>query len=237
MSPNQQLAEKSSIKAARVLAAAGELLLTRGSRGVTIADVAQRAHIGKGTVYLYWKTKEDLLIDLIGGDFLALADRVMAAVTADPDLARPSRLCVNVLSTAADHPFVSALQHHDDLLGVLAHDPRSADLLDQLGPDSMLHTALPLWRANGMARTDWDPAEQTFALHSIITGFLETTRRRPSRPAVVDPEAVLAATVTALLGPDQATPEQVRATAAEGIRLLGEARTTALSILRHPELL
>jgi AcrR family transcriptional regulator len=60
----------------RVLAAAGELVLARGSRGVTIAEVARRAHIGKGTVYLYWKTKEDLLLDLVCRDFLALADEI-----------------------------------------------------------------------------------------------------------------------------------------------------------------
>ena len=52
--------EQQSTKAARLLASAGELLLSRGARGFTVADVAKRAHVGKGTVYLYWPTKEDL---------------------------------------------------------------------------------------------------------------------------------------------------------------------------------
>lgn len=227
----------SSPKAARILAAAGELLLGRGSKGVTIAEVAQKAHVGKGTVYLYWKTKEDLLLDLVCRDFLALADEVVASVTADPDLARPSRLCPNMLHTAAAHPYVSALQSNDgDLLGVLADDPRSTRLLDTLGPDAVMHGILPIWRDNALARTDWTVEDQAFALHALVTGFLKTTTGPRSRIPVADPERVFAATVTTLLGPERATPEQVRAAAAEGIRHLAAARGTALELIGLPTL-
>ena len=98
------LPEQSSPKAARILAAAGDLLLHRGSRGVTIADVAQKAHVGKGTVHLYWDAKEDLLLGLIGRDLLALADGFTAALAADPDLARPSRLAPRLLQALDDTP-------------------------------------------------------------------------------------------------------------------------------------
>lgn len=217
-------------KAARILAAAGELLLGRGSKGVTIAEVARKAHIGKGTVYLYWKTKEDLLLDLVCRDFLAMADEVTSAVTADPDLARPSRLCPNMLHVAAEHPYVSALTRNDeDLLGVLTDDPRSARLLDTLGPDAVMYRILPIWRAHDLARTDWSLADQALALHSLVTGFLTTTGG--SRPRVDDPERVLAAAVTALLGPERATPEQVRAAAEEGIRDLAVERASALDLI------
>jgi AcrR family transcriptional regulator len=42
-----------SDRADRILDAAGDLLLRLGYRKVTIEDVAQRAGIGKGTVYLH----------------------------------------------------------------------------------------------------------------------------------------------------------------------------------------
>ena len=64
-----------------MLAAASELLVGRGARGFTVADVAQRAHVGKGTVYLYWPTKEDLLIGLIGRGFLSLVDDLIDRLT------------------------------------------------------------------------------------------------------------------------------------------------------------
>ncbi len=222
------LPESGSPKAARILAAAGELLLGRGSRGVTIADVAQRAHVGKGTVYLYWKSKEDLLIGLVCRDFIALADAVTAEVTADPDLARPSRLCPNMLRHAKEHPFVDALQRGDDhLLGVLTDDPRAAELLDHLGLDGVMHRILPLWRANGLARTDWPVAEQAFALQALTAGFITT--RIPA--TVTDPAKVLAAAVTALLGPENATDAQVRTAAEQGLGMLADGRAKALKIV------
>ena len=58
----------------QVIEAAGDLLIVRGAKGFTVADVAQRAHVGKGTVYLYWPTKEDLLVGLVGRAFLGLVD-------------------------------------------------------------------------------------------------------------------------------------------------------------------
>ncbi|WP_103334844.1 TetR/AcrR family transcriptional regulator [Amycolatopsis sp. CA-126428] len=229
------LPEHSSPKAARILAAAGELLLARGSKGVTISDVATRAHIGKGTVYLYWKTKEDLLLGLISRDFIGLADAVTEAVTADSDLARPSRLIPRMLTTAARHPFVDALRRGDDgLLGALTEDPRAAKLLETLSPDAMMSGVLPIWRRHALARTDWPLAEQALALHALLTGFMAAPVPSRFRPEPVVPEQVLAKSVTALLGPERATPAQVRATAAEGSQALAEARETALELISAP---
>jgi AcrR family transcriptional regulator len=87
--PIRDLPERHSTRAARLLAAAGDLLIGRGAKGFTVADVAARAHVGKGTVYLYWPTKEDLLIGLIGRAFLRLLDDLIEQLSADPGLARP----------------------------------------------------------------------------------------------------------------------------------------------------
>lgn len=227
-----ELPEHGSPKAARILAAAGELLLGRGSKGVTIAEVATKAHVGKGTVYLYWKTKEDLLLGLISRDFIALADEVVAAVTADPELARPSRLGPNMLEVAARHPYVNALQTGDDvLLGVLADDPRSATLLETLGAGAFLHHILPIWRRHDLARDDWDVADQAFALQALLAGFLTAAPSLKGRLPVDDPARVFAASITALLGPERATPEQVKLAAEEGIRSLEGGRSVALDII------
>ncbi|WP_063062338.1 TetR/AcrR family transcriptional regulator [Nocardia sienata] len=220
-----ELPEHSSPKAARILAAAEDLLLGTGSKGMTIADVARKAHVGKGTVYLYWDSKEDLLMSVVGRDFLAMAEEITAAVIADPDLARPSRLCPFLLRVAAMHPYANALMARDDkLLGALAADRRITRLFDTLGPDAMMHDVLPFWRADGMARTDWPLADQAFALQALTTGFLATAADRSPRSRTVDPESVLAAAVTALLGPENATPDQVKSTADKGLRLLAQRR-------------
>jgi AcrR family transcriptional regulator len=216
-----------SDKAARILAAARELVFKRGFRGVTVAEIAAKAYVGKGTVYLYWDTKEDLFHGLLVRDFLAMLDGYVEELAGDPELFRPNRLFPRLVTSVVDHPFVRALHARDsDLLGVLADHPRSRQLLDRLGPDALMHTVLPVWRRYRLARTDWPLDEQAYALRALMTGFLdaETTPRAASDLTADARVRIMSAAATTLLGPEQAGPDDVQATAREGLRLLGEAR-------------
>ena len=225
------LPERHSSTAARLLTAANDLLLGRGAKGFTVADVAARAHVGKGTVYLYWPTKEDLLIGLIGRSFLRVLDDLVQQLDDDPALARPSRFCPMMLHAATSQPLVAALQRHDDdLLGLLADHPRSVALNDALGPSAVLDAMVPLWRSDGLARTDWDIADQTFALHALITGvalsLIGTSLEPPD-----DRLRVLGTAVTALLGPERASQKQLRRTAAGIIEFLRGGQSAALRLI------
>ena len=228
------LPEHGSDKAARILAAARELVLRRGVKGVTVAEIAEKAHVGKGTAYLYWKTKEDLLLGLFARDFLAFVGEEIEVLAADPDVARPHRLCRRIAGAALERPFVRALQTGDaDLLGALAGHPRATELLDELGPAGLVYMVLPVWRQHRLARTDWPLDEQAYALQALISGFLATATRTSALRSVTveNPEKVMAAAVTALLGPEEADPADVRAAAAEGLRLLQEKREAVLATI------
>lgn len=231
--PSVDLPEQHSTKAARLLAAAGELLLGRGARGFTVADVAKRAHVGKGTVYLYWPTKEDLLIGLVGRGFLGLLDGLIQRLSDEPDLARPSRFCPMMLDVATGQPLLAALQRHDeDLLGVLADHPRSVALHDALGPSAVIGAMLPVWRRHGLARSDWDTTDQAFALHGLISGIaLQIVGPTPGPRPAGDPLDVFSAAVTALLGPERANQKQMRSAATEIIEFLSDGRATVLGLM------
>lgn len=231
--PSVDLPEQHSTKAARLLAAASDLLLGRGARGFTVADVAHRAHVGKGTVYLYWPTKEDLLIGLVGRGFLGLLEDLIRRLGEDPDLARPSRFCPTMLDAATSQPLLAALQRHDEnLLGILADHPRSVALHDALGPSAVIGAVLPVWRTHGLARTDWDTADQAFALHGLVTGIaMSLVGPAPAPGPAGSPLTVLSAAVTALLGPEQADEAQLRSTATEIIAFLNRGRETALGLI------
>ena len=226
------LPEQHSAKAARLLAAASDLLVARGVKGFTVADVAQRAHVGKGTVYLYWPTKEDLLVGLIGRNFMSIMDGLIQQITDEPDLVRPSRFCPMMLQTVTTNPLISAMQdHNEDLLGVLANHPRSVSLHSTLGPSAMLHGVLPIWRRHGLAREDWEVTDQAIALHLLITGAVLSQLRPVPDWVDVDPLRVLGPAVTALLGPERANRKQVQTTATEIIEFLHEGQAAALHIL------
>lgn len=220
--------------AARVLTAANELLLGRGAKGFTVADVAARAHVGKGTVYLYWPTKEDMLIGLVGRGFLHILDNLIAQFDDDPTLARPSRFCPTMVQTATKQPLIAALQRHDDdLLGVLAEHPRSVALNETLGPGAVLDAVLPLWRRDGLARTDWEQADQAFALRALVTGV---TLAIVGDPVTADHRLrVFGDAVTALLGPERTNQKKLRATADGIVAFLRDGRAAALLLINSAD--
>ncbi len=67
---NEQLARRASI-----LAAARELFFEKGFMDATIDDIADRCSLAKGTIYLYFKSKEELYMAVMAeGMNLLLAD-------------------------------------------------------------------------------------------------------------------------------------------------------------------
>jgi AcrR family transcriptional regulator len=49
----------------QILEAAREVFSQKGYNEVTVADITSQAGIAKGTLYLYWKSKEDLFLEVI----------------------------------------------------------------------------------------------------------------------------------------------------------------------------
>ncbi|MDX6237604.1 MAG: hypothetical protein QOG10_2419 [Kribbellaceae bacterium] len=222
-------------KAERILAVTRDLLLKRGVRGVTVAEIAERAHVGKGTVYLYWDTKEELFFSLLAHDFLATLDEFTAVIQRDPEAMRPRRLVPLIVRSCLDHPFVRAIQTSDvDTLGLLTEYPLTKELLATAGTGRTMHELLPLWRRYGLARTDWDLDDQAFALEAIVGGFfaLESGLLPKPEGAVDDSAAVLAATTRALIEPDNPTDE-VGPAATEALASLAETRSIVVALLEH----
>lgn len=163
-------------KAARILAAAEDLVLKRGFKGITIAEVATKAHVGKGTVYLYWRTKESLFLELVVRSFCITLDELGDQLRDRPELSRPEQLCPHLVHAMLERPLVRALQTHDaEVLGALTDDPRSRDLVRDHGAAALIRSLLPIWRGHGLARLDWTVDQQAYALEMLAVGFLQTT--------------------------------------------------------------
>src|SRR5690348_7289472 len=71
-------------RAERILDAAATLILRWGYNKTTIEDIARQAGVAKGTIYLHWKTREDLFAALMLREKLALGEAIRKALTADP---------------------------------------------------------------------------------------------------------------------------------------------------------
>lgn len=66
-----------------ILDAAERLLLRSPERSTNMADVADEAHLAKGTVYLYFPSKEELLLALHERNIDAFFSRLIAALEDD----------------------------------------------------------------------------------------------------------------------------------------------------------
>jgi AcrR family transcriptional regulator len=75
---------------AELLAAGQALFLAKGVAGTSLDDVTQRAGVSKGLFYLYFSSKEDLVLALREQFSRALAERMRAAAEAVPASTGPA---------------------------------------------------------------------------------------------------------------------------------------------------
>ncbi|WP_326835262.1 helix-turn-helix domain-containing protein [Amycolatopsis rhabdoformis] len=233
-------------KAARILKVTRDSLLRRGVRGLSVADIARAAQIGKGTLYLYWRTKEELVAEVVARDFLDATGEYLAGIEADADAARPHRLCWALFRSTLEHPFVRAVQVADvHTIGLLTEHEETRRLLDLLGPGVLSRDLLELWREHGMARRDWALDHQAYALRALLAGFFTLVTGTSTEP-IADLKPVFEATVRALLDPPDAPSGAVsysgsdsgstEAAAVAALRLLGEQRDTLRAMLAPVEI-
>lgn len=70
--------QKSEETKKRLKESAVQLFNKNGFIGTTVSDITKAAHYAKGTFYLHWETKYDILLDLYG-DFLAGFQKIIAS--------------------------------------------------------------------------------------------------------------------------------------------------------------
>jgi AcrR family transcriptional regulator len=157
-------------RADRILDTARELLLSWGYRRVTIDELARRASVGKGTVYLHWRSREEVFHAVSAREAAAMADAIVQAVRDDPAEVALHRYLRRLFVEAMNRPVLRALYTRDTdtldtfLASTHHHHPEesklgvSRDYLGVLAAESMLRPGLRL--------NDLD-----YTLPTIVFGF------------------------------------------------------------------
>lgn len=154
----------SASRADRILDAAGALLLRLGYRKVTIEDVARQADVGKGTVYLHWRSKEQLFQALVMRTSIELIEELLGRLRADPTYVLPHRFMPSSFLATMRRPLMLALFTDDgELLGKLGKGP-----LRRLKARTGEHYAR-MMLARGLLRRD--VPHITYAMRSATLGF------------------------------------------------------------------
>ena len=80
--------EKKEAKRGAIIAAAEVLFRVRRYDEVTLDRVAKKARVGKGTIYLYFRNKEDLFFQMVTEDFGGMLKKVEQIAASDLDFRR-----------------------------------------------------------------------------------------------------------------------------------------------------
>ena len=198
-------------RADRILDAAAELMLRWGYNKTTIDDIARYAGVAKGTIYLHWKTREDLFMALMRREYVRLMEDIQQRISGDPEGGTLHGITKHSMLATMKSPLMKAVLLRDtDLLGEwtrkeYASPSYSAQIAQSLA-------LLELLRSRGVVRDDIDVRRQVFMLDAITMGFLMIDQYMPDDFKYSDEEIVemTAETVERVFAPFQQPDEKTK---------------------------
>ena len=155
------------------LAAAAALLVRWGYRKTTIDDVAREAGVGKGTIYLHWKDKNELFRAAIWRASKQTSDDAIQRILADPEGGLFHRVWTHGMLAVLSNPLMAALMkgQPDIFQGLIdALDPK---ILSQLVGNAEEH--ITRLQQAGLIRADLPVPVITFLVGALKIGIIHTS--------------------------------------------------------------
>ncbi len=196
-------------RAQRILDAASELIQRWGYRKTTIDDIAKQAGVAKGTIYLHWKTREELFMALILRERLNAGKQLAQQLADTPDGGTLHAIIKYATLAALQNPLLKALMIRDtDMLGELARSHSGELDIEQRTASS--HQLINTMRDKGLVRTDISLEAQIYMLSAIATGFIVVDQFLPDRYILPQQEAMnlLAETIQRTFEERQPSPPE-----------------------------
>ena len=178
---------KQQQRAHRILDAASALILRWGYDKTTIDDIAKQAGVAKGTIYLHWKTRQDLFMALIQRERLDFAKAFRQRIAADPAGGTLSGITRHWALLTMKYPLLKALFLRDrELLGKLAQSAvTSAAFIERVEGFKPYLEAL---RKLDLVRSDLSPRMEVYFLGVVYAGFFLADPFMPEEMALSEDE-------------------------------------------------
>jgi AcrR family transcriptional regulator len=171
--PERQPApDERKLREERLLDAATTLLVRWGYRKTTIDDVAREAGVGKGTIYLHWKDKNDLFRAAVWREQLRFSEEAKRRIAADPEGGLLHRVITHSMLAALSNPLIAAVMRgkSDIFNGLLGtYDP---GFLNQLVGDA--DTYFVQLQQAGLIRADMPASIITYLLTALKVGMINS---------------------------------------------------------------
>src|ERR1044071_3520476 len=104
---------KREARAHRILDAAAALILRWGYQKTTLDDISRQAGVAKGTIYLHWKTREQLFAALMRREQLVLGEEIRQRISNDPEGATLRAGLKHSALAMMERPLMKAVMIHD----------------------------------------------------------------------------------------------------------------------------
>jgi len=174
-------------RAERILNATAELVMRWGYRKTTIDDIAKLAGVGKGTIYLHWKTREDLFLAMLIRERLRATNGIEQRIAQDPEGMTLHGMIKHALLATMSNPLLkAALLRDTEVLGELVKSDFGRQDIEQRF--RTVEALLGFFRSKKLIRTDIGVREQLQMLSAITTGFLMLNQFLPDEYHISDEE-------------------------------------------------
>ena len=176
-------------RAERILDAAAELMLRWGYNKTTIDDIVRFAGVPKGTIYLHWKTREDLFLALMRREYVRLVEDIQQRIASDPEGGTLQGITKHSMLATMKSPLMKAVLLRDtDLLGEWMRNEYASESFSQQLAQSF--GLVELLRTRGVVRDDIDVRKLVYMLDAITIGFLVIDQYMPGDFKYSDEEVV-----------------------------------------------
>jgi AcrR family transcriptional regulator len=177
--------ERRQLRAERILDAAAELIARWGYDKTTIDDIARRAGVAKGTIYLHWRTREDLFGALLYRENARWLDDFAARLAADPHGSTLRGVLKHSALALMKRPLLKALLLRDlDVVGKFARGQQSsAAALEKVAG---FNAYLQFLRDRELVRTDLTLHQEMYVLSAVFFGFFLVGPILPEKMRVSD---------------------------------------------------
>jgi AcrR family transcriptional regulator len=163
-----------------IVDAAERFFFSKGFPTTTIDEIAEAAELSKGTIYLYFKNKEELYVAIVQRGMHFLTDLFREAIAKSPTGKEKVRAIGQALLTFYErhpHHFKALFYQHDNPSCPVPDVDRGGPLIKALIHDreelyAFSVEAIRSGIADGSIRPDVDPVKATIVFVSMILGLV-----------------------------------------------------------------
>ena len=164
----------------RILDAARDLFATQRYEAINIIDVAKRVDLAKGTVYLYFKTKEALFLEILQQEFLTWFNEIDAALSAPDAPNTDTAVAALMTDSLVKRPELARLfaiahvilEHNIDYEAALTYKQMLAERVTKTG--ALLENCLP-----GLGLNSGQGIAVLLRAYALVIGIEHVARTAP----------------------------------------------------------